>query len=62
MILKGFQDFINESQSEATYADLKLLLELGLVQDIANDVGWAIRTSSDVQYNVTSGTFMERFK
>jgi hypothetical protein len=31
-------------------------------QDIANDVGWAIRTSSDVQYNVTSGTFMERFK
>jgi len=24
-------------------------------QDIANDVGWAIRTSSDVQYNVLSG-------
>jgi len=38
MILKGFREFINESQSEATYADLKLLLELGLVQDIANDV------------------------
>jgi LysM repeat protein len=31
-------------------------------QSIANDVGWAIRTSSDVQYNVTSGAFMERFK
>jgi hypothetical protein len=29
-------------------------------QAIANDVGWAIRTSSDVQYNVTSGAFMER--
>jgi uncharacterized protein YukE len=28
-------------------------------QNIANDVGWAIRTSSDVQYNVTSGAFME---
>ena len=29
-------------------------------QDIANDVGWAIRTSSDVQYNVTAGSFTQR--
>jgi hypothetical protein len=28
-------------------------------QMIANDVGWAIRTSGDVQYNVTSGAFTE---
>jgi hypothetical protein len=38
MILKGFLEFINESQSGATYADLKLLLELGIVDDIQDDM------------------------
>jgi hypothetical protein len=38
MILKGFREFINESQSGATYADLKLLLELGIAEDIQDDM------------------------
>ena len=38
MILKGFSEFINESESGATYADLKLLLELGITDDIQDDM------------------------
>ena len=38
MILKGFREFINESESNATYQDLKLLLELGIAEDITDDV------------------------
>ena len=36
MLLKGFKEFINESS--VTYQDLKLLLELGISQDITDDV------------------------
>ena len=42
MLLKGFKEFINESGSTATYQDLKLLLELGMVGDIADDVNQLI--------------------
>ena len=38
MFLKGFGEFINESESNVTYRDLKLLLELGISQDITSDV------------------------
>ena len=38
MLLKGFKEFINESSNGATYQDLKLLLELGIVSDITDDV------------------------
>ena len=38
MILKGFKEFINESESSVTYQDLKLLLELGISDDITDDV------------------------
>ena len=38
MILKGFREFINESESSVTYQDLKLLLKLGISQDITDDV------------------------
>ena len=38
MILKGFKEFINESKSKATYQDLKLLLELGISEDITDAV------------------------
>ena len=38
MLLKGFKEFINESESRVTYQDLKLLLELGISQDITSDV------------------------
>ena len=38
MILKGFGEFINESESNVTYQDLKLLLELGISEDITDDV------------------------
>ena len=38
MLLKGFKEFINESESSVTYQDLKLLLELGISQDITSDV------------------------
>jgi hypothetical protein len=38
MILKGFREFINESTNGATYTDLKLLLELGIVDDIQDDM------------------------
>ena len=38
MILKGFREFINESESNVTYQDLKLLLELGMVDDIQDDM------------------------
>jgi hypothetical protein len=38
MVLKGFSEFINESTTGATYADLKLLLELGIVDDIQDDM------------------------
>ena len=38
MFLKGFGEFINESESNVTYRDLKLLVELGISQDITSDV------------------------
>ena len=38
MILKGFKEFINESESSVTYQNLKLLLELGISDDITDDV------------------------
>jgi hypothetical protein len=46
MILKGFREFINESQSGATYADLKLLLELGMVDDIQDDMHRGFKTGT----------------
>jgi len=38
MFLKGFREFINESTNGAIYADLKLLLELGITDDIQYDM------------------------
>jgi len=38
MFLKGFGEFINESESNVTYQDLKLLLELGIAEDIQDDM------------------------
>jgi hypothetical protein len=38
MFLKGFGEFINESESNVTYQDLKLLLELGISDNITDDV------------------------
>ena len=38
MFLKGFKEFINESEASVTYQDLKLLLELGISHDITDEV------------------------
>ena len=46
MFLKGFGEFINESESNVTYQDLKLLLKLGIVDDIQDDMYRGFRNGS----------------
>jgi hypothetical protein len=38
MFLKGFGEFINESESNVTYQDLKFLLELGISDNITDGI------------------------